>query len=192
MPKVGTEPKRRAALVEATIQEIGETGSLDVTVAQIARRAGMSSALAHHYFGSKDEIFLAAMRHILGDFGAHIRSKLAAAKNPRARVQAVIQASFDEAHFAPHIIAAWMAFYMRAQSDARTARLLAIYHARMRSNLVHDLRPLTRDAEALADTLGALIDGLYIRHALAGPADGARAEAQATAVLERALGEPPL
>jgi TetR/AcrR family transcriptional repressor of bet genes len=52
MPKLGMEPIRRAALVSATISEIGRAGSLDVTVSQIARRAGMSSALAHHYFGS--------------------------------------------------------------------------------------------------------------------------------------------
>ena len=59
MPKVGMEPIRRKALVDATIVEIGRMGSLDVTVSQIAKRAGMSSALAHHYFGGKDQIFLA-------------------------------------------------------------------------------------------------------------------------------------
>ncbi len=36
MPKVGAEPIRKAALVRATITEIGRAGSLDVTVAQIA------------------------------------------------------------------------------------------------------------------------------------------------------------
>ena len=48
MPKLGMEPIRRAALVDATITEIGKSGTLDVTVSQIAKRAGMSSALAHH------------------------------------------------------------------------------------------------------------------------------------------------
>ena len=65
MPKVGMEPIRRSALVKATIAEIGAAGNLDVTVGQIAKRAGMSTTLAHHYFGGKDQIFLAAMRHIL-------------------------------------------------------------------------------------------------------------------------------
>ena len=64
MPKVGMEPIRRSALVAAAIEEIGRAGSLDVTVSQIARKAGMSSALAHHYFGSKDQIFLSAMRSV--------------------------------------------------------------------------------------------------------------------------------
>ena len=40
MPKVGMEPIRKAALVKATIAEIGRAGSLDVTVSQIAKRAG--------------------------------------------------------------------------------------------------------------------------------------------------------
>ena len=40
MPKVGQKPIRRAALVSATIGEIGRTGSLDVTVGQIAKTAG--------------------------------------------------------------------------------------------------------------------------------------------------------
>ena len=79
MPKLGMEPIRKAALVKATITEIGRVGSLDVTVSQIAKRAGMSSALAHHYFGSKDDMFLAAMRHVLTLYGAEVRGALAVA-----------------------------------------------------------------------------------------------------------------
>ena len=78
VPKVGMEPIRRSALVQATIAEIGAAGSLDVTVGQIARRAGMSTALAHHYFGGKDQIFLAAMRHILTEYATEV----AALPNP--------------------------------------------------------------------------------------------------------------
>ena len=76
MPKLGMEPIRKAALVKATITEIGRAGSLDVTVSQIAKRAGMSSALAHHYFGSKERIFLAAMRHILSRYSNATREAL--------------------------------------------------------------------------------------------------------------------
>ena len=50
MPKLGMEPIRKAALVKATIVEIGRVGSLDVTVSQIAQRAGISPALSFHYF----------------------------------------------------------------------------------------------------------------------------------------------
>lgn len=90
MPKLGMEPIRKAALVNATISEIGRTGSLDVTVSQIAKRAGMSSALAHHYFGGKEDMFLAAMRHVLTLYGAEVRGALAVAQGPEARVEAVV------------------------------------------------------------------------------------------------------
>jgi TetR/AcrR family transcriptional repressor of bet genes len=82
MARSAAEPIRRDAIVKATIQEVGRAGSLEVTVAQIARRAGVSSALAHHYFGSKEAIFVAAMRHVLTVFGAEVRGALATARTP--------------------------------------------------------------------------------------------------------------
>src|SRR5690606_11952972 len=112
MPKLGMEPIRRAALVKATIAQIGETGSLDVTVQQIAKRAGMSSALAHHYFGSKEQIFLAAMRHVLTVYGAEVRGALLMAQGPKARLEAIIRAGFGPANFRPEVVAAWLNFYV--------------------------------------------------------------------------------
>ena len=139
MPKIGMEPIRRDALVKATIAEVGGAGSLDVTVSQIARRAGMSSALAHHYFGGKDQIFLAAMRRILSDFGAEARRELAAAA-PYERASAIVRACFAPSCFAPDVIAAWMTFYVLAQNNPQALRLWRIYQRRLRSNLTHALR----------------------------------------------------
>jgi TetR/AcrR family transcriptional repressor of bet genes len=166
MPKLGMEPIRRSALVEATIAEIGAKGSLDVTVGQIAKRAGMSSALAHHYFGGKDQIFLAAMQQILRDFGLEVCRALRAAETPRARAEALIKASFAPACFDPATISAWMTLYASAQTNPDTLRLLRLYQARLRSNLIHALRPLSPTPETHADLLAALIDGLYLRAAL--------------------------
>ena len=167
MPKVGMEPIRKAALVKATIVEIGRVGSLDVTVSQIAKRAGMSSALAHHYFGSKEDMFLAAMRHVLTLYGAEVRGALAVAQTPHDRLRAVILANFSAGNFRREVIAAWLNFYVLAQSVPQASRLLTVYQRRLRSNLLVGLRPLAGDRSAeLADGLGALIDGVYLREAL--------------------------
>ncbi|WP_205859868.1 choline-binding transcriptional repressor BetI [Cochlodiniinecator piscidefendens] len=169
MPKLGMEPIRREALVKATITEIGRAGSLDVTVSQIAKRAGVSSALAHHYFGGKDQIFLAAMRHILTVYGAQVRGALVLAKSPRDRVEGVIRASFEAGNFRPEVISAWLNFYVQAQTSKEAARLLRIYQKRMHSNLLVGLRPLLEGhAEFAATGIAAMIDGHYIRHALKG------------------------
>ena len=179
MPKLGMEPIRTAALVKATIFEIGRAGSLDVTVSQIAKRAGMSSALAHHYFGSKEEIFLAAMRHIMTLYGAEVRGALAVAEGPEGRVRAVLAASFSPANFRREVIGAWLNFWVLAQTVPEAKRLLAVYQRRLRSNLLAGLRPLAGvRAEAVANGLGALIDGLYLREVLkSGPPDGPAAVA---------------
>ncbi len=173
MPKLGMEPIRKAALVKATIVEIGRVGSLDVTVSQIAKRAGMSSALAHHYFGSKEEMFLAAMRHILTLYGAEVRGALALAEGPESRLRAVLAASFRAANFRREAVGAWLNFWVLAQTVPEAKRLLKVYQGRLRSNLLAGLRPLAGDrAEPIADGLGALIDGLYLREVLkSGPPD---------------------
>jgi len=181
------EPIRREALVKATIKEVGKTGSLDVTVSQIARRAGMSSALAHHYFGGKEQIFLAAMRRILSDFGAEIRTELRAAA-PDQRAQAIIRASFAPSCFAPDTISAWMTFYVMAQTNTDALRLWTIYQSRIRSNLAHALRGRCNDPTGTAQTLSALIDGLYIRAALSDAHSAEHAVAHAQSVLNQLTG----
>jgi len=187
MPKVGMEPIRRSALVRATIAEIGEAHSLDVTVGQIAKRAGMSTALAHHYFGGKDQIFLAAMRHILNKYGAEVRARLAEARGARDRVAAIIIASFDETCFEPGTVTAWMTLYAAAPNNAQTKRLLTIYQRRLRSNLTHALRGISASPAVDADTLAALIDGLYLRAALAEGTTATAARASALSTLDRLL-----
>ncbi len=168
MPKIGMEPVRRKALVEATLKAIGEHGTLAVTMQEIARSAGVSPALAFHYFGSKEQLLIATMRNLLKQLTTETVAGLRKAKTPRERLSAIIHASFAKEQFSPATIAAWLAFYVEAQRSTETHRLLDIYARRLHSNLVHALKPLCDQAKAqhIAEGTAALIDGLYIRRAL--------------------------
>ena len=193
MPRIGMEPIRRQALIAATIETIGAQGTLDVTMSQIARSAGVSPALAHHYFGGKDQLFLATMRHLLTEFGAGVRVALGQAEGPRARLSAIIGQSFGPDQFDPATVSAWLAFYMRAQSDAAARRLLAVYSRRLHSNLVEALARLAPrpEAQRIAEGVAALIDGLYIRRALKdGPPDPASAVALVEDYVDTQLASP--
>jgi len=68
-------------------------------------------------------------------------------------------------------------------------RLLAIYQGRLKSNLTSALRPLAgARASDVAASLGAMIDGLYLREVLkSGPPDGGAAVALALRHLEAEL-----
>jgi len=168
MPKVGMEPVRRKALVDAALRVIGGQGTLSVTMSEIARDAGVSPALAHHYFGSKEQLLIATIRSLLRQLRQDAVTALKAARTPREKVSALIGVSFRADQFATETVAAWLAFYSEAQRSEDVRRLLVIYARRLRSNLLASLRALCPpdDAERIAEGAAAMIDGLYIRQSL--------------------------
>jgi transcriptional repressor BetI len=178
--------ERRRDLIAATVATIHARGSLDVTMAEIAGRAGVSPGLAHHYFGSKDGLISETLRHLLRGFFAQVRAEWDAARTPRARVSGLVRAAFGPEQFAPETVSAWLSFYVLAQHDPGAGRLLRVYVRRLRTHLVVALRPLAGDeAEAIAEAAGALIDGVYLRHALSqSPPDPAAAIALVDSVIE--------
>jgi TetR/AcrR family transcriptional repressor of bet genes len=183
MPKVGMEPLRRRALIDAAIAAIGQRGSLDVTMNDIAGRAGVSTALAHHYFGAKDELIAATMWRLLTDLGGEMRRKLRRAQTPRERISTIVNASFSVGQFSPEVVAAWLAFYVEAQRSPGLRRLLRVYVNRLRSNLLSAFAGLMprADADQAAEAVAALIDGFYIRRALR---DGLPNPRSAIAIIE--------
>jgi TetR/AcrR family transcriptional repressor of bet genes len=162
------EPVRRKALLDAAISAIGDQGTLAVTMSDIARRAGVSPALAHHYFGSKEQLLSETMRSLLRDLRRDTVAALGKATSARARVSAIIGVSFHAGQFAPETVAAWLAFYTEAQRSEPVRRLLVLYARRLHSNLSASLTSLCApdDAARIAEGTAALIDGLYIRRAL--------------------------
>ena len=184
-PRGAIESERRRTLIAAAIGAIERAGSMEVTMAEIAARAAVSPALAHHYFGAKDDLMIAAMRHLLGEFRACVTARLHAARTPRARVSAVIAGCFDESQFTREAIAAWLVFYVHARRSADSARLLRLYFRRLETNLVSGLEPLVGlpRAVSIAAAAGAMIDGVWLRQALTPLTAPDRTAA--TAMLER-------
>ncbi|MGF0536931.1 transcriptional regulator BetI [Agrobacterium sp. ES01] len=168
MPKVGMEPVRRKALTDAALRAIGHHGSLAVTMSEIAKEAGVSPALAHHYFGSKEQLLVETIRELLRRLRRDAVVALERTVDPRARISAVIKASFATEQFAPETISAWLAFYSEAQRSEQTRKLLVIYARRLRSNLLSALKMLCPpdDAARIAEGAAAMIDGLYLRQSL--------------------------
>ena len=58
-PRGGTDSRER--IIGAAVDEFGEQGYDGATVRSIAARAGVDSALVHHYFGTKADLFAEAV-----------------------------------------------------------------------------------------------------------------------------------
>lgn len=54
-------PDTRAAILEAARARFADCGFRATTIRAVAADAGVDAALVHHYFGTKDDLFLAAM-----------------------------------------------------------------------------------------------------------------------------------
>lgn len=52
---------RRAAILEAARESFAARGFRDTTIRAVAASAGVDAALVHHYFGSKNDLFLASL-----------------------------------------------------------------------------------------------------------------------------------
>jgi AcrR family transcriptional regulator len=64
MARTGRRPGNqdtRKAILAAARQTFAERGYDQASIRQIATNAGVDPALVHHYFGAKDQLFLAAM-----------------------------------------------------------------------------------------------------------------------------------
>jgi len=168
MPKVGMKPVRRNQLIGATIATIGELGFADASVAKIAKRAGVSTGIVHHYFADKNALLEAAMREVLRQLNRAVVRRLKNATGPMERIHAVIDGNFTQEQFHPTSVSAWLAFWAQAAKNPSLRRLRNVNANRLRANLRHGLKGLmpARLASESADSLAALIDGLWLNAAL--------------------------
>jgi AcrR family transcriptional regulator len=64
MPRTGRRPgapETRGRVLDAARASFGEHGFDGASIRDVAARAGVDPALVHHYFGSKQQLFVAAM-----------------------------------------------------------------------------------------------------------------------------------
>jgi betaine-aldehyde dehydrogenase len=180
-PRDEGEEARRVQLIDVTIDSLSEVGYVGTTLAEIAGRAGVSPGLVAHYFDDKDGLLEAAFRTLARTLAARVRARLALARTPRARVQAVIDSNLGPEEFDRRTATAWLAFWGQVPHVEGLKRVQSAYQRRMLSNLRNDLRRMIpiEEARSLAAMIAAMIDGVWLRAALSAWAEadsgGARA-----------------
>ncbi|WP_082652254.1 betaine-aldehyde dehydrogenase [Aureimonas sp. AU12] len=181
--RFGAEDQRRRQLVEATIQSLGEIGFAASSLAEIAGRAGVAPSLVAHYFGDKDGLLEATLRHLAGRVSDSAKLRLARADGPRERIQAVIDANLAPEEFDRRTCSVWLAFWGQVMHSARLKRVQRVYQQRMLSNLRYDLRALVApdDAHRISVAIAAVIDGLWLRSTLSDVAETDSLSARAIA-----------
>ena len=124
MPKVVDHGQRREQIAFAACQVVAKYGFERATVARIAGAAGYTTGMVAHYFKSKQDIILAALRLIL----RRIETRLVAGGQQRGELLSVLSESLpiDAARFTE--CAFWTAFWGQVSADRDVRQLNAWVH----------------------------------------------------------------
>ena len=151
MPKVGMEPIRRSALVQATIAEIGSAAPGCHCRAN-RQTGGHVDGIGASLFWRQRPDISGRNAPYLTEFGAEV-ARLHHARRPHARAEA-IHRQLLRLMLCPATVSAWMTLYAQAPTMPETARLLRMYQRRSLQSDSRVARLLARspkqDARSLA------------------------------------------
>ncbi len=172
MQKQALKKKRsgRERLVDATIQSIYRYGLSDTSVATVTEIADLSRGMVRRGFASKNAMLIAAYETILDEWSSNFFA--IKGDSPLETVTLMVDSMFCPPNFEPMKVTAWMAFSVACLHDAKLREIWRRENATWRDAICLELRAygeesgVAFDAEALADTILATTDGLWLRHAI--------------------------
>ncbi len=125
MPKIVDHDKRRDEIALVACRVVAENGFDQATIVRIAREAGYTTGMVAHYFDTKQDIIIAALRLNL----RRIEERLTrpAGQAPADLLTVLSEAlPIDEARFIE--CAFWTAFWGQVSADKRLKRINAWVH----------------------------------------------------------------
>ncbi|MBV9696878.1 MAG: TetR family transcriptional regulator [Gammaproteobacteria bacterium] len=125
MPKIVDHAQRRNEIALAACRVVAQHGFEQATVARIAREAGYTSGMIAHYFDTKQDIVIAALRLILRRIEERL-SPAVAAGAPELLTLLTEALPVDETRYIE--CAFWIAFWGQVPADRRLKRINAWLH----------------------------------------------------------------
>ena len=179
-PATENNEARRIQMLRAAAELICERGFSDTRIADVAKRAGVSSALVIYYFGTRDRLLVDALRYSEESFYEAGEQMLADVSSLRERLSLLIRwTCVPEGDGDDEIPGAWgLWFDLWAQAfrhdEVKIGRMeLDARWRRMIIDAVESAEPgelrSQVDAKMFALEFAALLDGLSIQVALDDP-----------------------
>jgi AcrR family transcriptional regulator len=190
----------RDRILEAACELIAADGIDEVRIARVAMRAGVSTALVHHYFSTREELLEQALIHSFEATGDERFGDEAPAKTATARLSRVITESLPLPGPQEREWVLWVELWLRAVREPQLRAVAAELYRRYREWLGAAIRAGVDsgefssdvDVDAVADLAMALLDGTGIRSLIEDPAmDIEAARSLVAAQLAGALGIDP-
>jgi AcrR family transcriptional regulator len=188
---------RRLEMLRAAAELICERGFADTRIADVAKRAGVSSALVIYYFGTRDRLLIDALRYSEESFYEAAEQTLADVASLRERLSLLIQWTCvpEGAGEIRGVWGLWFDLWAQAFRHDEVKAARAELDDRWRMMIIEALDSSglgAKGKQMFALEFSALLDGLSIQVALADPAvDSGLAYDIAMRFAERELNLPP-
>ncbi|MFY0111636.1 transcriptional regulator BetI, partial [Acinetobacter baumannii] len=153
----------------AALDVIYEVGLSNTTIAQIAKKAELSTGIVSHYFGDKQGLINTCMQEMLNVLRRKTEQYRAEAdSHPESQIKAIIDSNFDISQVNEKAMRVWLDFWSASMHVPDLSRLQKINDQRLYSNLKFYFLKLMDEQQAsvAARGLAALIDGLWLRGSL--------------------------
>lgn len=103
---------RREQLIVATIDCIARKGFSELTLAEVAETAKLSTGIVNFYFKSKDALLNATLNHMVSEYRRTWRASVEAAPpSPAAKVTAMLEGDFQRLVANRKTVTVWYAFW---------------------------------------------------------------------------------
>ena len=163
--------RRRAQILDATIESIARHGLSATTLATVAEAAGLSQGVTVFYFKTKQALLAEALRWHYEEYRAVWRAALGAAPaDPVSGILALVRADFDPAICNRRKLTLWHAFWGEATARPLFATISESFD-RERCAALRELceaaadllDPAVWSPADLAVAIDSLTDGLWLR-----------------------------
>lgn len=170
MARDALKEARKVQLMEATIDCISARGFAELTLADVAKAAGLSVGIVNFYFRSKDVLLIETLRHLVAEYiqqtNENIRS---AGPSAVAQVEAMIESDFHRTVANRRKVTVWYAFWGETRWRPEFLRICQqhsdSFHEETRAvfiRLIAEGGYANVDADLVARGFDAMIDGLWL------------------------------
>lgn len=126
MPKIVDHAQRRDEIALVACRVVAEHGFDQTTIVRIAREAGYTTGMVAHYFDSKQEIIIAALRLILRRIEERLTPPTTGCTEPDLLALLTEALPIDATRFTE--CAFWTAFWGQVSADKRLKRINVWVH----------------------------------------------------------------
>jgi TetR/AcrR family transcriptional repressor of bet genes len=170
MARDALKEARRIQLMEATIDCIAARGFADLTLADVAKAAGLSVGIVNFYFRSKDVLLIETLRHLVADYVQQTNENIrSAGTTAAAQIEAMIESDFHRTIANRKRVTVWYAFWGETRwrpeflkicqqlSDSFHDETKAAFARLIAEGGYNDIDP-----DLVARGFDAMIDGLWL------------------------------